>query len=272
MGATPTTIPTITAAQFAARLAANFPPGWASPEAKNSAGGALHNLLLMFGAPLAFVDGALQYAANATRIPTAQDTALDLASLDFFGSGSYAIPRNSGESDAGYRTRLLAAMLPPGATRPAMFSTLQAITGYAPRLIELWRPFDTGVIDGVGGPAAAGVGTQYWDVDTVVTPGRWADPGLRYQALIECVLPLTQPFGNNPTPAWDNFNSYWDTPGSAFIDSPPVAVGGEQLIYDAINRVKCLGTVCWVRFVPPPSPFNFDQPGLFWDESGVVWS
>lgn len=274
MGTVPTTVPTLTAAQFAQRLAANFPPGWSSQEAKSQPRNVLYSVLLMIGTQDEYLNGLMQYGDDATRVQTAQDGALDLAGLDYFGNGPYALPRHDGETDDAYRARLLAAMLPAGATRPAMYNALLGVTGFPPRLLELWRPYDTGVWDGVGGPGAAGVGTMYWDVDTVVTPFRWADPGLRYQALIECVLPLVQPFGNNPTPCLD-FTIFWDSPGSSFMDTPPIpTLNGQQLVYSAINRTKCEGTICWTTFVPAPPvapAVSWDQPGVDWDQPGVNW-
>lgn len=265
MPSTPTVIQTIAPEQFAARLAGNFPPGWGSPQAVNQPAGVLHNVLLMLGTELTYLNAALQYADDATRVQTAQNDALDLASLDYFGSGAYAIPRNSGESDASYRARLLGGMLPAGATRPAMYNALLAATGFPPRLIELWRPYDTGVIDGL-----PGAGMMFLDVDTAVTPGRIADPGLRYQALIQCVLPLAQPFGNNPTPCMD-FTIFTDSPGSSMIDTTPTGVNAQQQVYDAINRTKCEGTICWVQFVPAPSGLSWDEPAVNWDDPGAVW-
>ncbi len=271
MGATVTTVPTLTPAQFAARLAAGVPAGWSSSAAKNNPGGVLNDVLLMLGTELGFLTGAMAYADDATRIQTAQGAALDLASLDFFGSGAYAVPRLNGESDASFSARLLGAMLPAGATRPAMYNALLKITGFPPRLIELWRPYDTGVIDGVGGPAAAGVGTMYLDVDNVTQPARLADTGLRYQGLIQCVLPLAQPFGNNPMPAIDE-TIYTDTAGSSMVDTPPSPVSGTAEVYNAINRMKCEGTICWVQFVPAPTGRDWDQPGLDWDTPGDNWT
>lgn len=269
MGATPSTIPTLTAAQFAQRLAAVFPPGWSAPEALLP-GGVARAALETFGAELSFMGGSLSYALAATRLQTAQGDALDAASVDFFGTlPPYALPRNAGELDPAYRTRLLAAMLPPGATRAAMAAGLLALTGFAPRLIEFWRPADTGAYDMPPGTAMA-----FWDVDVPPNCFRWTD-WEPYQALIEVSLPQAHPFGNNPTPCFDTAGFYWDTPnafGAWFIDvAGSSVVAGVQQVYNAINRLKCEGTICWTQFVQPPGP-TWDQPGLVWDAPGGTWT
>src|SRR5690349_11921995 len=160
MGAAPSTVPALTADQYAQRLAAVFPPGWAAPDALLP-GGNVRMALEALGAELSFLGGALSYALAATRLQTAQGNALDLLALDYFGATApYALPRGAGELDPAYRARLTAAMLPAGATRSAMAAALQALTGYPPRLIEFWRPADTGAYD-----MPPGTNMAFWDVD-----------------------------------------------------------------------------------------------------------
>lgn len=261
MGNTPTTIPPLAATDFANRMAALFPAGWSSPDAK-SPGGVVYAIMQAMGAGLSDLNAALQYACDATRIQTAQNGAIDLAAQDFFGN---ALPRNPGESDASFSARILAAMFPQGATRAAVTAAVQKVTGFAPRVIEPWRPKDTGAWN-----------LFYWDVDTAVTPFRWtgsAIPGQRnlaYQGFIDCVLPTPTVLGGNPVPCFDE-NFYWDVAGSSLIDINPGQSLGPQVVYDAINAAKCEGTIVWVRFVAPPAPFNWDS-GIEWDSSGVTWS
>src|SRR5580658_3900532 len=70
---------------------------------------------------LSFIYSLIQYAQSQTRIATATDGFLDLISYDFFGSN---LPRNQQEFDASFRARILATLLRPKATRPAMISML----------------------------------------------------------------------------------------------------------------------------------------------------
>jgi hypothetical protein len=267
LGTPATTYTPLTPTQFGARMAALFPPGWASPEAKQE-GGAVRGVMDTLGTPLAFESGALQYAFEACLIGTAQNGALDGKALDFFGSGFYALPRNPGESDAAYSARLLAALLPEGATRKAVSDAVKAVTGQAPRIIEPWRPADTGVLD--GGP---GAGMMFYDIDNVVTPGLMTDNGLGYQGFIQTILPLAQPFGNNPTPVMDEYTMNLDVGGSSMLDAASGATPqGAQAVYNAINRAKCEGTIAWVQFVAPQGAVFWDQTGLHWDQSGIVWT
>ena len=265
-----TTLPVISPAQFAQRLAANFPTGWSSQEAKYTVDGVLFNVLQMIGTELNFeLDTSLAYAMDATRLQTATDGALDLASLDFFGpapTSPFALPRLSGEGDPAFLARIEDALLPTGDTRTALFNAIEAATGFAPRLIEPWSPADTGVWDG-----GAGAGMMFWDVDTEETPFRWTDQNLNYQGFAECILPLTEPFGDNPTPCYDvSTGFYWDLPnqhGAWLIDPEPPISGGEDAVYNVINRTKVFGTIVWVKFVSPrPGP----PPTYLTNDSGVL--
>lgn len=269
MGTTTTTIPSLTPNNFAARMAATYPAGWSSSDAI-SPGGVLYGIMLMIGSPLNFEITAEQYALGATRIDTATNGALDLASLDYFGTGLYTLPRQLGESDASFSLRMgpwpLGAMLQPYATRSAVIAAVKAVTGFAPRTVEPWCPGDTGAWDHF-----------YWDVDTAEAPFRWTssaiptDLNLAYQAFMDCVLPTPALLGGNPVPCFDN-NFYWDTAGSSLIDMDPSVPLGPQVVYDAINRAKCEGTIVWVRFVNAPTTYSWDQPGVTWDQPGATWA
>jgi hypothetical protein len=256
MASTPTTIPQLTADQFAARMAAVFPNGWASASAK-SPGGALYGLFQSIGGGLSFETGALTYALGATRIQNAINGALDLASLDFLGD---RLPRNPGELDPSYAGRVTAALLPDGATRSAVVTAVENATGYPVRAIEPWSPADTGVW-----------GRSFWGVDTPATPSRWTNPGMEFQGFIECVLPSPAFLGGNPAPCYDS-NSFWGVAGSAYIDPDPATTLGPQVVYDAINLAKVYGTIVWVKFVTAPATWSWDSPGVDWDEVGVKWS
>lgn len=264
----PTTIPIISPELFAKRLADNYPNGWASPDAKYgvpdsvdpaSINGVMYNLLAMMGVELNFsLDESLQYAFDATRIPTGIGDALDLASLDFFGpapTSLFSLPRLGGESDTSFSERIELNLLPTGATRQAVSDAIGRVTGFVPRIMEPWSPGDSGVWDGL-----AGQGMMFWDVDTVLTPFRWADDQA-YQGFVECSLPLTNPFGNNPTPCYDVPSGfYWDVAdgnGAWLIDPLPLITNGVQAVYNAINRTKVFGTEVWVKFVSPSNAPSF---------------
>lgn len=188
--------------------------------------------------------GALQYAAAATRVQTAMNGALDLAALDFLDN-TFRL-RVTGETDAAFRARVLAALLPSGATRAAVSAAVASVTGVIPRIIEPWRPQDTGVIDGVWVDGQL-FGAMYLDIDTVETPARLTDPGLGYQGFIESILPGIPVLGGNPLPCLDD-GMYTDTAGCSMFDFDESVPLGAELVYDAINAKKVYGTVAWVRF------------------------
>lgn len=217
----------------------------------------------MLGVGLSFEVGGIRYALAATRAQSATDDALDLVAQDYFGAtGLYALPRLPGETDGSYRARILASLLRSGATRAVITAAVEKVTGFPCRVTEWWRPSDTGCW-----------GRGYWSVDTQATPFRWTGggkfAGLAYQGFVECVLPRSQPFGNNPTPCYDQ-TFYFGVAGSSFLDGSAGLVG-PQAVYDAINRAKVYGTIIWVKFVSPAQVFAWDQPGVTWDEPGVVW-
>lgn len=269
MGTPATTLPTIDAAGFAARLAALFPAGWASPEAMRP-GGAVYGVLATLGGPLAFELGALDYTFDACLIGTATNGALDGKALDYFGTGLYALPRLPGETDAAYAARILAAMLPAGATRPALQNALAAATGAPVRLIEPWRPSDTGVLDNADLAHLA-----YLDIDTFANPFRLTtglnpnaaanDLGLEYQGFAECVLPPVAAFGNNPTPCLDEYSFTIDALGTgisnaAFLNPETSQIYGAAAVYNLINRVKAEGTTVWTKFVSLPIAVGWGPP------------
>jgi hypothetical protein len=190
--------------------------------------------------------GSLQFAAAATRLQTAIGNALDLASADL----TYpTVTRNPGESDTDYRIGVLAALLPSGAIRQAISDAVERVTGVVPRIVEPWRPSDTGTYDGVWVGSQL-LGAAYYGVDTVETPGRYTDAN-RYQGFVDSIVPGVIPLGGNPLRTYDDF-AYYTIPGAYggyYLDLPGTSVIGETDVYSAINAAKVLGTVVWVRFV-----------------------
>lgn len=96
----------------------------------------------------------IQYAANQTRIKTATDGWLDLIAQDFFARG---FQRRPNEPDAAYRARILAEILRPRVTRPAVSKAVLDLTGVAPVIFEPARIADTGAL-GVTAPPTFALG------------------------------------------------------------------------------------------------------------------
>lgn len=227
-----TTIPTLSPAQFASRMAALFPRGWAGDDAKQT--GNVYSLLLSIGTELAVLQNEVQYALAAQRLQTETSPELNYASADFLGD---LLPRPSGLTDAAYAEEIIAALFQPAATRPALQQALYDLTGVLPRLMEPWNPSDTGAL-GYGGPS-------FWNVDTVQHPFRWGNGGLRYQGFIETTPPSISALGpNNPILTWGTF--YWNVPGYFFGIIQPAS---ENSLNNTLNRLRAYGTIVWVRLL-----------------------
>jgi hypothetical protein len=157
-----------------ARIKAVLPADWFPLTAAGQASATpiLDGVLSGVAWSLAFAYSLLQYAQAQTRILTSTDVFLDLISLDYFGT---SLPRKASEGDAAFQARILAALLPDGATRAALIAKLTALTGHAPKVFEPRRPADTG-----------GYNTGYlgWGV-----AGGWGDMNLPYQCFVTAYRP-----------------------------------------------------------------------------------
>lgn len=187
-----------------------------------------------------------------TRLATATGGWLDIASTDLLGS---SLLRLAGETDDAFRTRIKANLFLKANTRSAVQTALANLTGAAVRVVEPWQPNDTGVWDG----------SAFYDIDTAANPAEYADPSLRYQAFIKCVLPVAT--SANPAPAGDAYdtNTFFDTTTGWYWDASAPFGAGATLVYGLIQRLKVFGTKIWVQFVPPPgtgNPFTLDTSSL----------
>lgn len=169
------------------------------------------------------------YAKLQTRILTATDGWLDMISADFFGS---ALLRTANQSDDSFRSRIIANMFRPRATRQSIVLVLQQLTGRTPTIFEFLRPADTGGyrVGGVG----YGVGGGY---------GSFA---MAYQAFVNAFRPM-----NSGIP---NVNGYgqpaggYGAPGQAsYVDLSQI-IGNvtDADIYAAIDSVRPAGVTLWV--------------------------
>ena len=104
----------------------------------------LDALLSGFAAAWSGVYLVLTYVRAQTRIATATDIFLDLASTDYFGT---ALPRRTGESDADFSARIQRNLLAPRATRASLVQMLTGMTGRAPTILEPLNATDLGGYD-----------------------------------------------------------------------------------------------------------------------------
>jgi hypothetical protein len=119
------------------------------------------------------------------RLQTMSGNTMDIYAADFYGTG---LPRYPGETDPHYMNRIQAGLFIPRLTRPAFFSMLQQLTSINPRLIEGWRPSNTGgLTKTTGAPVlvggtyvynlAANMPPSYIGVDVAAAPLRLMNPG-----------------------------------------------------------------------------------------------
>lgn len=171
----------------------------------------------------------LTYAALQSRIKTATDMWLDVISGDFFGP---ALPRLTNETDAAFRTRILANLFVKGPTRGNMAQVLTLLTGQAPVIFEPSNTSDSGGWDAL----------LYWDA----TIGKLGDP-LAFQSFVTVYRPST---ALASLAEWDAWRFAWDAYG-AWSESSPLSITDAALIA-AVEATKPLGTIVWMRFANGP--------------------
>jgi hypothetical protein len=170
----------------------------------------------------------LTYVRPQTRIATATDGWLDLASQDYFGT---TLPRRPNEQDGPFRARLLAALFPQRATRPGMLKALTILTGTAPVIFEPWRPADAYCV------GYSGVG---------LTPiGSYQMPA---QALISVTLPAGAG-GAGIGGVGTNYGGVGSPYFAAADTSELAGVITNQDVYDTANAFKAEGTVMYVQIL-----------------------
>jgi hypothetical protein len=231
-------------------------------------------LLTGIAALLSGIYALIQYAKSQTRIRSSSGGWIDLIAWDFLGSRFTRLP---GETDSAFLSRLLPELVRGRVTRSAIQAALVQLTGYPVRIIEPAMLSDVGFMKMRGsGPAPI----SFFRVDTKANPFRFSSRGIRCQAFIECVLPLTASFGNNAMPAWGEYTNAFFLRGtsgarsgiSALISRGDTASsGGAQSVYDLIEAMRAAGITIWVKFVPVPTAVTWDQPGVRWDQPGVAW-
>lgn len=175
------------AADFTARLRSVLPARWfpvtASGETAQSP--ILDAVLTGLGTAWAALYDVRTYVRDQARIGTAYGTWLDFIASDFFGR---AIRRQTNESDARFRARILRELLRPRATRAAVIRALTDLTGRAPGVFEPAFPPDTGGWGSSGMTAGTGLGYGL--------AGGWGSLMLPYQAFITAYRPAGEGVAN----------------------------------------------------------------------------
>jgi hypothetical protein len=203
---------------------------------------------------MSFIYSLIAYARLQTRLLTMTDGWLDMAAEDFFGD---TLRRKATEEDDLYRTRIRSALFAPSNTRAAISEAVQAIAGVAPRIIEPWRPDETGTWD--GGPCA-----MYWDVDNTATPFRWTTGGGQF--FLEVPISPQSVIGWGALSAWDARAS-WDTYSFAFHDISTAQIAAASEILAQVKKIKAEGVLALIRFTGLPGAGYAPR----WDVDGYAW-
>jgi len=147
-------------ADFQARLKKLMPRSW-FPNPAPVLMGALAGAANVFSDAYA----QLKYAKLQTRIGTTTDANLEIAAVDFV---ALRIQRRPGESDAGFRVRIIQEALRLRNTRAAMIAALTQLTGRAPTIYAPWSTNDCGAMD-AGGLACDVAGCTATGIDAAST-------------------------------------------------------------------------------------------------------
>jgi hypothetical protein len=176
------------------RLNAVLPKRWFADESPN-----LTAILQSIATPWVWLYGLIGYVTAQTRISSATDSWLDIASNDFFGD---RLKRRENESDSNYRLRIRARLLRDAATRSAVSSGLKALVGSEPSIFEPANCMDTGGYGaGASRCALPGGGLAYCGA------GGWGNLNLPMQ----CFISMKRP----PTPGVGMIAGY-STPAGAY--------------------------------------------------------
>jgi hypothetical protein len=163
-------------ADIVSRLRAVLPKRWFGEQIPN-----LSALLQCIATPWVWLYGTIDYVISQTRLITATEDWLDLIAHDYFGS---QLVRISGETDVSYRARVQAALQREAATRSAVSSGLEALTGAWPIIFEPANCMDTGSYGVLsGGSITVGTGLAYGLV------GGWGSLNMPFQFFVTAIRP-----------------------------------------------------------------------------------
>lgn len=223
-----------------ARLQRLIPPQWPGD------GDTLwRSVLGGFASIKAWLYDAIGFARLQTRVKTATGGFLDAVSTDFLGND---LPRNNGEADDSFRTRILLDLFRERATRPAMTEVLLDLTGREPHIFEPARIADTGSLNA----PTMGYGAA----------GAYGSLRLPFESFVEAYRPI-----NVGVPRLSGYNvsagGYDSASALAYVDADQTQSGiTDAAILYAINRTKPIATIVWVRIVNDAGTESFPTGDL----------
>jgi hypothetical protein len=198
------------------RLKAVLPTGWFPDETP-----VLDALMAGLGNAWAWVYSLLTYAQQQARIATATDGWLDLIARDF---GGLSWARETGEGDAGFRTRILFNLQRLRGTRAALINNLTELTGRVPQIFEPANASDTGGLNSIA---------LAWNAS-----GGWGNLLLPYQCFVLAYRPTGGGIANV---------GGWGTAGANFAlggwNAGALAWGDSSLVTGAVTDAQILAAV-----------------------------
>jgi hypothetical protein len=220
-------------ANIVSRLRAVLPRRWFAEQSPN-----LSAVLRGLAAPWAWLYDTINVVLAQTRLNTATDDWLDLISYDYFGD---LLNRNLNEPDSSYRIRVKAALLRDAATRSAVMSGLEALTGARPIIFEPANCMDTGSY-GTMTDSSVVAGLAYGRV------GGWGSLKLPFQFFVTAVHP--------PSPGISMLAGY-GTPNGGYGNGAISYVAlsmlpghiTEQNIQTTLCNLLPVNAVAWLRIL-----------------------
>jgi hypothetical protein len=178
--------------------------------------------------------GLLQYVKCQSRIASASGIWLDVIARDFFGS---QLQRWSDQDDDAFRIRIQREVFRERATRAAVASVLQDLTGRAPAIFEPARPTDTGCY---GSLSATATGCGY------NIAGGWGSLLLPFQCFVTAYRPMDS--GITLVAGWNSSGGGYGIGAIEYADLSMVQ--GEvtdDVINAAIASVMPAAAIAWTR-------------------------
>lgn len=216
-------------ADIFARLKAILPARWFGSPADSTP--ILDAVLQGIANVLAFAYSLYAFAKLQTRVMTATGGFLDMISADFFGT---SLPRKTGQSDASFRTLILANLFREKATRNAIVRVLTDLTGVAPLIVEPTRPQDTGAY----GVPISGYGVA----------GAYGSMLLPFQAFVNAYRPQSTIGIANVAGYGISTGGYSEPSQAEYADSQALLTDVTDAdIFAAVDAVKPAATIAWVR-------------------------
>lgn len=216
------------------RLWSALPKGWFTAQGPN-----LTAILTALATPWVWLYNLLDYVQAQTRVATATDIWLDIASQDYLGQTCL---RNPSESDNAYRSRIKSALLCGAATRNAISNRIEQLTGTAPIIFEPAKPSDTGAYGTLHAASAnlAPSGLAYG------LAGGWGSMEMPYQFFMTVTRTIASDAAN--ITGYGSSGGGYGVGCAAYLDLTEIQGQlTDQYIQSAICSLLPVNGIAWIR-------------------------